>query len=167
MKPTCIPVTALAILASAAIALSGTFEIGPGITASDLASQLGVQSASMIYRQEKPFTRITVGLIYKERSDNGTLEEKETLVYTSYSLPTSTKEQAIKILLSGDRSTVITGSTTSSGKGVKITPPSATSNPPYRMKDGTLVLISTYSDPRNNSEEGMKSIVELIVITSE
>jgi hypothetical protein len=167
MKPHSIYITTLAILTSVTLATAGTFEIGSAITAADLASQLDVHSASMIYRQDKPFSKITVGLIYKERSDAGKLEEKESLVATTYPLPGSTKEQTIKILFSSDRSTVIVGSATSGGKGLMITAPSATYNPPYRMKDGTLVLASTYSDPKDSSEEGMKSIVQLIVIPSE
>ena len=164
MKTRTIHTSILAILLSSSLLTAGTFEIGPNLKASDLATQLGVYSASMIYRQEESFSRLAIGLLYKERSTDGKFKEKQSLVYTTCALPKSTKEQEIKILFSRERSTVIVGSVTSNGKGVEMPPPNALMNPPHRMKDGSLVLMSTYSDPLNNSEEGMKSILELIVI---
>lgn len=167
MKLLLLIITVLTILASVTLADAESFEAGADITAMDLASQLGVKTASMIYRQDTAFSKISVGLFYLERNAAGKLEEKQPLLYATYSLPHSTTEQSIKILYSSERCTVIVSGFSSTGKGVTMEAPYSTSNPPTRLKDGRLVLASTYADPMNSSEERIKSILQLTVSVSE
>jgi hypothetical protein len=162
-----IPTTVLAILASSFLATAGSFQTGPGITASDLASQLGINAASMIYQQDTPFSKLTVGLRYKERTSAGKFEEKQSLLYTTYTLPQSTTKQEIKVLFSQDGSTVIVGTNKSHGKGINLPPPNTLMNPPALMKDGTYALMFLYSDPKDTAEEDIKGVLELIVIAAE
>jgi len=162
----------LAILTSAPLGTAGTVKIGADITVSDLAKHLGVQTFSMIYRQDEPFSKLSIHLVYKERSDAGKLEEKKSLINTTYALPINKKEKEtpIKILFSRDKSTIIAGSTWSiSGEGLDITDASTINKLPERLEDGAFVLVKVYdsTNPNFGNDESIKGILQLIVSPSE
>jgi len=160
-----IPLTFLYATTFSAIAVE--LSQGPAIAASDLAKQLNILSASIDYKQDTPFSKLTVGLIYKEREDSGEFKEKVELVYTTFSLPKSTMRQTITVFVSPDASTTILGGASARGKGISLPAPNSVSNPPDILKDGNYAFVTLYSDSKGNSGESIKGILELVVKPAE
>jgi len=162
MKTHHILTTAIFLFIVTFSALAAELSQGPAITADDLAKQLNIFSASINYKQDTPFSKLTVGLIYKEKDANGTYVEKKELLYTQYDLRKKTTEQTIKVLVDSNASTIIVDSWSSRGKGIQFSTPFSTLNPPDKMADGSFALVTFFKDSKN-SEPDIKGVLTLIV----
>lgn len=149
--------------------VAGDLSRGPEITASDLACQLGVFNTSLLYKQDKPFSKLTVGLVYKERNDKGEYTETKQMVGgATYPLPKSTTEQVVKIFADKTASTVIVGPCSYRWQGIELPVFISTRMPPEILKDGNYALVKVLSDPqKNDSDENVKGIWELILKAGE
>lgn len=136
---------------------------GPGITVDDLAYQLGVTGASLVYKRDKPFSKLLVGVVYKERGSDGKYAEAASLVVTTYNLEKPTTEQPITVLLSKDATSVTVGRSRSRGKGIEFAESMSTMNPPARREKDSYEWITVFQDCEAGGETRIKGVVDLLI----
>lgn len=146
-----------------ATAQAGELMHGAGITVDELAKQMGVTGASMVYKRDKPFSKLSVGVTYKERGSDGKFTDGTSILFTTYTLDKPTNEQAITILTSKDATTVVVGKSSSRGKGIDLPLPAGSSNPPTRRDDGRYDWITIFHDSDGSAEDRVKGVVEIFV----
>lgn len=135
---------------------------GEPLTASDLAKQLNVQNWTLVYKPGKEFSNVRFALIYRSRETRDAEFTEKSLINSTQSLRTPTKELPFTICLDANRATIITPGTSTAGDGAHIPLPATSSLPPSKGPSGRYLLL-TSSFPRESSSEewATKATLEL------
>lgn len=158
-------VTSIGILfVATSAAFPAELSQGPAIDATDLAKLLNAFTVSLVYKRETPFSKLTVERVYRERNSDETYSDKKELFYTTYDLPKQVTEQTIKVLLSADASAIIVGGSSSRGKGMQLSSPNSSLNPPSKNEDGSFSMVTVYEESEK-SKPKVKGVLTLIAIS--